>query len=182
MRDDVLRGDLPITDGGEHSVGVREIEVVGHTDQCLGGQQRIDRQVTFAHSAGQFVAAFLNSLGTTFLREPLADLVSCLRALDEAQPVARRTGGIGLGSQDLHGVAVVERGVERHQTPVDARAHRTVAHFGMHGIGEIDRCGMGRQRDDLALRREDIDFGRAEVFLQGTEEFVGIWGFRSPIG
>ena len=90
--------------------------------------------------------------------------------------------GVGFRRQNLDGVAIIERGVERHQTTVDARAHRTVAHFGVHGVREVDRRGVSGQGDDLALRREHVHFGRAEVFLERAQELVGIRGFAGPVG
>ena len=86
--DHVLRGDLAVADRRIHGVGVREVELFGHTDQRLRSQQRGNRQVALAHRARQLVFAFLNRLGAAFLAEPLADLVACLRAFHEAQPVA----------------------------------------------------------------------------------------------
>ena len=182
MGDDVLRGDLAVADGREQTVRVRVVELVGHADQRLGRHQRGDRQVALAHGAGQVVAAFLDGLAAAFLAEPLPDLVAGLRALDEAQPVAGRTGGIGLGGEHLHGVAVLQFGVQRHQTAVDARAHRTMAHLGVHGVGEVDRRGLRGQGHDLALRREHVDLGRAEILLQRTQELVRVGGLARPIG
>ena len=182
MGDDVLRGDLAVADGREQTVRVRVVELVGHADQRLERHQRGDRQVALAHGAGQVVAAFLDGLAAAFLAEPLPDLVAGLRALDEAQPVAGRTGGIGLGGEHLHGVAVLQFGVQRHQTAVDARAHRTMAHLGVHGVGEVDRRGLRGQGHDLALRREHVDLGRAEILLQRTQELVRVGGLARPIG
>ena len=88
MRDDVLRGDLSVTNGGEHGVRVREVKVVGHTHQCFGRKQCVDRQIALAHRAGQLVAALLDGFSTTLLGEPLTNLVAGLRTLDEAQPIA----------------------------------------------------------------------------------------------
>ena len=182
MRDDVLRGDLPVADRREHGVGVGEIQLVGDADQRLGGQQRADRQVTLAHRAGQLVAALLDGLGAALLGEPLADLVAGLGALDEAQPVAGGAGVVGFRGQHLDGVAVLKLGVERHQTAVDARAHRPVPDFGVHGVGEVHRRGIGRQRDDLALRGEHVDLGRAQILLERAKELVRVRGLAGPIG
>ena len=166
MRNDVLRGDLTVPDGREHGVRVREVEIVGHTHQRFRGQQRVDRQVAFAHRPGQLVATLLDGLGAAFLGEPLANLVARLRTLDETQPVARRPGRIGFGRQNLDGVPIVERGVKRHQTSVDTCAHRAMTHFGVHGVREVDGRGMSGQGYDLAFRREHVDFGRAEILLE----------------
>ena len=54
--------------------------------------------------------------------------------------------------EDLDLVAVVELGHERGDLAVDLAADRTVADVGVHGIGEVDRRRLARQRDQLALR------------------------------
>ena len=91
VRNDVLSGDLPFTDCHEHSLSIGEIQLVSNTDQRFGSQQCCDRKVALAHGSRQFIATFFNSFGTTFLAEPLANLVTGFRALREAQPVTRRT-------------------------------------------------------------------------------------------
>ena len=57
-----------------------------------------------------------------------------------------------------------------------------MAHFGVHGVREVDRRGVSGQGYDFAFRREHVDFGRAKVFLERAQEFVGIRGFAGPVG
>ncbi len=57
-----------------------------------------------------------------------------------------------------------------------------MADFGVHRVGEIDRRGLRRQGDDLALRSEHIHFGSAQILLERTKEFVGIRGLARPVG
>ena len=111
-------------------------------------------------------SSFLDGFGTAFLAEPLTNLVACLRALGEAQPITRRTCGFGLGCQYFNGIAILELGIKRHQSSVHARTHGTVTDFGVHRISEINRSGFGGKRDDLAFRREHVDLCRAQI-LQG---------------
>ena len=112
----------------------------------------------------------------------MTNLVAGLRAFGETQPITGRPRGIGFGGQHFDGVAILQFGVQRHQASVHTGAHGAVAHFGMHGVGEVNRSGLGRQRHDLALRREHIDFRGAQIFFQGAEEFVGIRSLARPIG
>ena len=53
MRDDVLRGDLSVTNGGEHGVRVREVKIVGHTHQCLGRKQCVDQAGPLLHAGAR---------------------------------------------------------------------------------------------------------------------------------
>jgi hypothetical protein len=46
-----------------------------------------------------------------------------------------------------------------------------VADIGVHEIGEIERGGVARQREDRALRREQIDLIREQVDLDVLDEF-----------
>ena len=61
-----------------------------------------------------------------------------------------------------------QRRVERHQPAVDPRADAAVPDLGVDRVGEVDRRRAGRQRDDLALRREDEDLVLLEVDLQAS--------------
>ena len=54
--------------------------------------------------------------------------------------------------------------------------------LGMHRIGEINRRRLGGKRHNLAFRREHVDFGGTQVFLQRAQEFVGIRSFTRPVG
>ena len=58
------------------------------------------------------------------------------------------------GADDLHLIAVVQAGDERHDPAVDLGANRGVADIGVHRIGEIDGGGATRQGDQLAFGRE----------------------------
>ena len=71
---------------------------------------------------------------------------------------------VGRGD-DLHGLAVLQRGAQRHQAPVDLGGHAGVAHVGMHRVGEVHGGGAARQAADVALGREHVDFVREQVHL-----------------
>ena len=182
MRNHILRGNLTVADGREHGIRVGEIEFVGDADQRFRSQQRGNRQIALAHGSCQLITAFFDGFSTSFLAEPLTNLVAGLRAFGETQPITGRPRGIGFGGQHFDGIAILQFGVQRHQASVHTGAHGAVAHFGMHGVGEVNRSGLGRQRHDLALRREHVDFRGAQIFFQGAEEFVGIRSLARPIG
>ncbi len=106
------------------------------------------------------------------------DLVAGAGALDEAQPVPARAGARGLGGEDLDHVAVVQGALQRHEPAVDPGPDAAVADLGVHGVGEVDRGGAVRQRDDVALGGEDEDLPRPEVEAQRLEELPRVG--RSP--
>lgn len=54
--------------------------------------------------------------------------------------------------------------------------------LGVHVVCEVDRCGIGRQRDDLALGGEYVHLGGTEVVFEGAEELAGIRGLARPVG
>ena len=60
--------------------------------------------------------------------------------------------------------------------PVDLDGYAFVAHFRMHRIGKIDRRGIARQLDDLALGCKDVDLARVEIHLDVLHELHGIGG------
>ena len=72
-------------------------------------------------------------------REPLPDLRAGARRLHELQPVAARARALDLAREDLARVARLQRGVERHQPPVDARADAAVPDLGVDRVREVDR-------------------------------------------
>ena len=97
------------------------------------------------------------------------------------QPVARRAGGVGLGGEHLDDVAVVEPALERHEAAVDPGADAVVADLGVHGVGEVDRGGPGRQPDELALGGEDVDLAGVDLEAQRLEELARVGGLLLPV-
>ena len=55
-------------------------------------------------------------------------------------------------------------------------------HLGVDGVGEVDRRGAGRQRDDLALGREDVDLVLLQVELERLEELDRVVGLAVDVG
>ena len=150
---------------------VQGIEVgVVHGFGDLGDHRRcrhlLDRQALPPQRLGELVAAVFDGVLAALPREPLTDLVAGPRADDDLQPVTRRAGARHLGREHLDGVARPQGGVQRRQPAVDPSPDASVADLGVDGIGEVDRSGLRRQSDDVALRREDEDLVLLEVDLQ----------------
>ena len=83
------------------------------TEQRVGGGQPLQRQALLAHGPGDRRLARLGGGLPALLGEPVPDLVPGPGALDEPQPVPARRGVRRLGGEDLHGVAVVQRALQR---------------------------------------------------------------------
>ena len=77
-------------------------------------------------------------------------------------------------AHDLDLVAVAKLGHERHDPPVYLGARAGVAHIGVDGIGEIDRCRAARQGDQGRLGREAEHLVLKEFELGVLEEFLGV--------
>ena len=71
----------------------------------------------------------------------------------------------GLG-QHLHDLAVGQRALQLSDLPVNLGTHAGMADLCVDGVGEIDRCRIPRQGNDLSLRREYVNLLRVEVNLQ----------------
>ena len=75
--------------------------------------------------------------------KPLVNLILCLRGLDNLQPVPGRTFGV-LARNNIYTVSILQLILYRYQLIVDLRPHHLIAHGGMNGISEINRCGALR--------------------------------------
>ena len=106
--------------------------------------QSLKGQVLLAHRARDGIPSLLDRFVASLFREPLLDLVAGTRALDEGKPVLTGPGVGILRGEHLDHIAAVQIALERHQPAVDLRAHRAMTDFGVHGVGEVDRCGARR--------------------------------------
>ena len=94
---------------------------------------------------------------------------------DDRFPGGRRH--LRLGADDLDLVAVLQFGHQRHDAAVDLGADAGVADIGVDGIGEVDRRGAARQRDQHALRREAEDLVLEQLELGVFEEVLRVVAF-----
>src|SRR5690606_39059695 len=180
-RNDGRRGDLPLADRGVQGRDVRIAQLGRDSQERLVRGHALDRQVLLAHRLRDRVLAVLDRLLAAFLREPLTDLVARPGALDEAQPVAARAGGLGLRGEHLDDVTVLEGRVERRQAAVDACTHRAVPDLGVHRVRKVDGGRARGQGDDVALGREDVDLRARELKAQRVEELPWVGRLALPV-
>ena len=68
-----------------------------------------------------------------------------------------------------------------HQASVDAGPDAGVAHLGVDGVGEVQRCGTVGEDDHVALRGEDVDLVVLEVALEVGHELGRVRGLGLPV-
>ena len=90
-----------------------------------------------------------------FFLKPLIDLVLCLGALDDSQPVPARASGV-LGGQDLDPVPVLYLVFNIHQLAVYPGAYHLISHCAVDGVCEINRRRAIGQILHIALGREAV--------------------------
>src|SRR5712691_11200151 len=81
-------------------------------------------------------------------------------------------GRLRLRSDDFDLVAVVQLGAQRDHPAVDLRADAAVADLGVYRIGEVDRRGATRERDQIALRGEGEHLVMEHLELGMLEELL----------
>ena len=181
LLDDRLGADPALADRRVEAGQVGVAEVARDRAEGVGRHQPLQRQVLLAHHPGDLVLARLDRGLAALLGEPLADLVPGPGALDEVKPVPVGARLLRLGGEDLDRVAVVEGGLERDQAAVDPGAGGAVADVGVDRVGEVDRGGALRQRDDLAAGGEHVDLGPGQVEAEGVEELGRVFGLALPV-
>src|SRR5205823_4499034 len=91
----------------------------------------------------EHLASKLDRFFAFLFGQPMTNLVSGARRLDERKPVAAwLVSGL---RDDLNDVAVAKLRTERRHAAVDFRADATVTHFGVNGVCKIDRRRITRQ-------------------------------------
>ena len=149
---------------GAHDVGRPHLAAADRRHHVVDRCARQPRQRAFELLVGIFdlgalaqalddAAAERRILAAHRVAGGAADGGARLAGHDDRFP-GRRRRGLRLRGQDLHLVAVLQRRGQRPELAVDLGADRHVADVGVHRIGEVDRRGAARQRDQLALRRE----------------------------
>src|SRR5206468_2355062 len=88
------------------------------------------------------------------------------------KPLPGRRGRLRLRGDDLDLIAVVQLATQRHHAAVDLRADASVADLGMHRIGEIDRGGAARKRDQITLGGKSEDLVLEHLELGVLEELL----------
>ena len=67
----------------------------------------------------------------------LTDFISGLAGLDDIEPVAARSKGVGVGD-DFHLIPSLQFGIERHHATINLGSCRLLPDLGMDLIGKID--------------------------------------------
>ena len=111
--------------------------------------------------------------------EPVLDLVARAGTFDKRQPVAARL--VVLLGDDFDDVAGAQLGAQGRHAAVDLGAYAGVAHFGVDGVGKVNRRAVGRNHHHLPLGREGVDLVGIEVHLQAGEELVGVGHLLLPL-
>ena len=146
----------------------------GRSGDALAGQPGLAQRVL------QRLAAAVLGVLAALAPEELADLRARLGGGDQLEPVARGAAR-RLGGEDLDEVARLQGVGQRHDAPVDLRAHAAVADVGVDVVGEVERRGAGGQVAHLALGREDVDLVGVEVGAQGIEELARVVRLPLPV-
>ena len=177
----MLRRNVARTNGGIQRVHIRVVELCCYTTHPLCRKQLVHRQATTLHLSSQRIAAGLKVFFAALLGKPLADLR--LRAWRDHKvlPIAGRPSVLVLRGEDLNPVPRLELTFQGHQLAIDLGANAAVAHFRVHGVGEIHRRGSCREVHHIALRRERENLLAGQVIAQGVQELVWIGGFLLPI-
>src|SRR4029079_16043462 len=160
--DDVAGADLPGAEGEIEVLRLLEPEVSDHRGEDARALELAVREVLRLERLVERVAALLLGLAAGLALEPLPDLVASPCRPGDREPVARRPTP-RLRGEDLDEVAVLQVVVERNDPAVHLGADSPVADVRVDGVCEVDGARAGRQRLDLALRREDVHLVVEEV-------------------
>src|ERR671931_333386 len=106
--------------------------------------------------------------------------MSCASVSSWSPPSSRWIGSDALRIA-FDSAAVLERALERYQLAVHPGADASVAHLGVHRVGEVDGSGAGGQPEHVPLRGEDVHLPRAQVIAQGVEELLRLLRLTLPV-
>ena len=95
--------------------------------------------------------------------DPLADFAARARSAHEVQPVA--AGHVAFLREDFDHIAVGQAMPQRNDLAVHLCADALIADFGVNGVGKIDGRRAARQRHDVSLRREGVNFFGIQIHL-----------------
>jgi hypothetical protein len=157
------------------------LKLFGQSGQSVTAENSLQREPTLAHGIAEPILSGLDRLLSALMGEPLPDLGAGARGADEPEPVLGRSGGLGLGGENLDGVTVGQLALQRDQTAVDSGTDASVPDLGMHGVGEVHRGTALRKADHVTLRSEDENLLRTEFEAQGLQELAGLLVLPLPV-
>ena len=90
--------------------------------------------------------------------------------------------GVGvLAGEDFDDVTRSDLSVQGHESTVDLGTHRAMTHFGVNGVGKVNRGGPCRETNHPPLGREDVNLFAADFESQGVEELVRVISVGFPV-
>ncbi len=164
---DFALGQQPLADGGVDILRILGVEFLQHAVECLV----CEVVMILLEGLQQDGAAEFDILRALLGADEAADAGARFAGDDKPLPGRRRR--LRPRSHDLHLVAVMQLGAQRHMAAIDLGADAGVSDLGVHGIGEIHRRGAARQRDQIALRREAEHLILEHLELGVLEELLG---------
>ena len=166
----LVQGDTAEADGRQQVLGAHQVAAAGHLGDRLAVEQGIE--AVAAQLPLQHGGAALDVLVAVALLVPLADAVARRGGGHEVEPIEAGVGG--LGGDDLHEVAVLQRRGQRAEAVVDAHALAVVAHLGVNPVGEVHRGGTLAQPHHIPLGGEHEHFLVEEVLLDRAQEVAAV--------
>ena len=168
-------------------IGLSQLNFVGPQCQCqfIAVGQFVETAQDVDIGTCGFNILLLKESSKAFLTD--AHLLAVLTTQDGLNLSARlsRSGKIepfGLhlllaGGENLHLVAALEAVAQRHELMVDLHRKAVGAKEGVDMESEVESRGVVGHGLDFTFRREDEDFFREEVELDGVEQIkrVGLW-------
>src|SRR5579872_2050300 len=182
LRHDDGGPQLLAADGCQQRILVRLVECLRQPFEVSFGQLLVAlAQTERLQLAIQPLAPYLDVYVALVLLEVAQNAVARGLGPGDVQPIA---GGVGIFAlENLHHIAALQLIIQRdellHQTPGaivegDAGAGDMVADVSVDEIGEIERCGPGRQLFHVAVGREDKDLLLVEyVAFHGFDRTTG---------
>ena len=169
----LLGGHAAVADGGVQLVQGAEAHLLEDEGEHVLGGDGGQGEAHVLELRLEGGAAGGDVLLPPLLLEPLADLVAGLVGLADLHPVP--AGAMGrLGGDNLHNVAVFQRGVEGDHAAVDLGPGHVVAHGGVDVVGEVDGGGPGGQVDHVPAGGEDEHLVGEEIHPHGAHELLGV--------
>jgi hypothetical protein len=172
-RDDPSRGHPAVSDPRQQIVQRVQRVAFQNARHDVFLQELRRRQPDFLDFTLQELAAARDVFVAAFALEPIRDLVARRAALDDVQPVARRTAHL-VRREDFDDVAVFQLIRQGHHAAVDFRAVHGVADVAVNVVRKIDRHGARRQRNHFAHRRKHEHFLGKKPFLQRVHVLGGV--------
>src|SRR5258708_5486529 len=159
-RQNLAPGIFAVADSGHEVVGIAEPVARGNFLNVFVFDL-FERDAVLARFLLDQLAANLNGPLTLVDVQPVLDLVTRPRGLDQRKPITAGVVAVmGMYILDISGVNVMPQG---HHTAIDLGADAGVADLGVNGVSKIDRRGVARQHYNFPLGRKGVNLFGIEV-------------------